>query len=605
MTSKVSEPSRPESIELSKDLKGRVNSFLRCRTSAGDGFLVPVIQTLVRAEGGVHSNGAFMALDGSRWVSVPTNVRCDKAALALVENTALSVEHGGQGSSVVQDLLRRVSERLYATAKAESEQIKKASRMVKMKISGGDGEEQDVGERHCLYHDDKLGEEVTYSAHALITNLERLQPDCCMLAWFVAIALQPDDSSNWTFDALDGTIRSGDSVVQVSYGEAGATRLTLRAVCKDDRLLLDAGHDLSAIADINAFFADSASSDATSKTKELREDMEEADRLWEEWFPEEGVRAFLLYTIAERMLCEVRKECFVLETPSDRGKSALLLCLTALAGTYARLLPKAGLDGSNKRTARVTELTHSKLGVRMILHDEADRVDWEYLKAESNGATGSEFSLGMGETLEVAYKAMRVITKNAARLECTVLAAPIDVRRKIVHITGDSMDAPTTNPERYAKIKSGNKRLARGLFLSVMRVFHEHDTRPTYPDVLRAGTDLIGSGSNNATASDNCDAKAHLVRDARRVFSQLYSTVGKSDDGTETCVVQKTVSEKLEMTFLSSLPMDLFMSNVLHAGCNNYAGDKIVVPESCRGYVNRDGKRQRVGHALAVKPVKG
>eukprot|EP00966_Prymnesium_polylepis_P245774 5685192-Prymnesium_polylepis.1 len=59
------------------------------------------------------------------------------------------------------------------------------------------------------------------------------------------------------------------------------------------------------------------------------------------------------------------------------------------------------------------------------------------------------------------------------------------------------------------------------------------------------------------------------------------------------------------MTFLSSLPMDLFMSNVLHAGCNNYAGDKIVVPESCRGYVNRDGKRQRVGHALAVKPVKG
>ena len=106
-------------------------------------------------------------------------------------------------------------------------------------------------------------------------------------------------------------------------------------------------------------------------TLELRNEMDEATAMWVSWFPDEGVRSILLYTVSERVLLQVRKECLVLETPSDRG-------------TYARLLPKAGLDGSNKRTARVHELTLSKAGFRLILHDEADRVDWEYLKAESN-----------------------------------------------------------------------------------------------------------------------------------------------------------------------------------------------------------------------------
>jgi hypothetical protein len=44
---------------------------------------------------------------------------------------------------------------------------------------------------------------------------------------------------------------------------------------------------------------------------ELRTDMEEADKMWEEWFPDEKVRDFLMYTVAERMLLQVRKECFV------------------------------------------------------------------------------------------------------------------------------------------------------------------------------------------------------------------------------------------------------------------------------------------------------
>ena len=54
--------------------------------------------------------------------------------------------------------------------------------------------------------------------------------------------------------------------------------------------------------------------------------------------------------------------------------------------------------------------------------------------------------------------------------------------------------------------------------------------------------------------------------------------VGDKDTGTETCVVQKAVSERLDMSFLSLLPMDAFMSNVLRAGCNDFDGDKVVVP---------------------------
>lgn len=587
-------------IELKAELKSSLNSFLRCRTKDGDGYLVPLVQALVKDEGGVHSNGAFLVSDGKEWVSVPTATKCASALLTLVRNTAAPAESGGQGSEAVTELLRRVSTRLYAMAELEFKSITQNSTVGKLEVGEGEAVVE-VGERHCLYHDPVLGKGVTFSPHALTTNLERLQPDCCTLAWFVYIALQPDLASEWTFDALDGSIRSGGSVVAVEHGDDGATTLAFRKMTTEDRMLLDAGHDLSAIPDANAFFGDSESSEVRRATLEMREEMEEAEGMWASWFPDEDVCNLLLYTVAERMLLQVRKECFVLETPSDRGKSALLKCLEMLAGTYARLLPKAGLDGSNKRTARVHELTLSKAGLRMILHDEADRVDWEYLKAESNGAATSEFTLGMGETLEVAYKAMRVITKNAARHECTVLAAPIDVRRKIVHVTGDSMQPPAKDDDRYARIQARCPKLARGLFLSVMRVFHVHPTRPPFPDVLRAGSDLAPS-SANASQSDN-SVKDQLSRQARGAFSELYKVVGDKDTGTETCVVQKAVSERLEMSFLSMLPMDAFMSNVLRAGCNDFDGDKVVVPESCRGYVNKNGGRQRVLNALAVVPV--
>ena len=43
-----------------------------------------------------------------------------------------------------------------------------------------------------------------------------------------------------------------------------------------------------------------------------------------------------------------------------------------------------------------------------------------------------------------------------------------------------------------------------------------------------------------------------------------------------------------------------FLGNVLRAGCNNFNGDKIQVPEDARGYVMKDGKRQRLHHVMPV-----
>jgi hypothetical protein len=587
-----------EEITNSVKFKHALSNFLRCRTKEGDNYLTSLIQALVRAEGGIHSNGAFMVSNGKEWVSVPTATKCTTTLISLVNNTTTPVESGGQGSDAVLKLLRAVSERLYSMAETEFKHIKRVSEAGKLEI--GDGETAtEVGERICYYMDPTLDKKLSFSPHALTTNMERLQPDCCTLPWFVTIALQHDPASTWTFDALDGSIRSGGSVVYVVNGEGGATNLAFRWLHTDDHMLLDTGHDISAIKDANAFFS---GEDISSSVLELRTDMEEADKMWEEWFPDEKIRDFLMYTVAERMLLQVRKECFVFETPSDRGKSALLMCLLMLAGSYARLLPKAGLDGSNKRTARVHELTLSKSGVRLILHDEADRVDWEYLKAESNGTTGSEFSLGMGETLEVAYKAMRVITKNAARHDCTVEAAPIDVRRKIVHVTGDSMQPPTADAERYSRIKKGTNpgcpRLARGLFLSVMRVFHENAFRPAYPDALRAGSDLATQSSVNETDSNTLADT--LSSRARAAFAESYRVVAKTDTGTESSVVQKQICEKLNMSYMTLLPVDAFLGSVLRAGCNSFNGDKIQVPEDARGYVMKDGKRQRLHHVMPV-----
>jgi len=599
-----------DAVEHTKVHRVAVNNFLRCRTRDSDHYIAPTVRALVKNEGGVHSNGAFMVADGATWVTVPTTASSAASLADLVGATTLPTEKGGQDSGAIVDLLARVSKRLYDAAEGEQATIIAESKIARLEI-----DEEDVGDRHCVYTDPTTQKRLTFSPHTLTSNLERLQPSCSVLPWFVSMALQPDAQDSWSFDALDGSIRSAGSVVEVVRHESGETSLRTRPFsAESDRMLMDAGHDIACLANIGAFFdwvalppdeQLQAKGSVVYSAVGIDADYFAGAAMWAEWFPDKDVRDFLLYSIAERLLLAVRKECHVYEAPSDRGKSALLRCVSMLAGSYARVVPKSGLDGSNRRTARVHELTLSKAGVRFILHDEADRIDWEYLKAESNGVAGSEFSIGMGETLESQYKAMRVVTKNAARTECTVRAAPIDARRKIVHVTGEVMHTPRSDAARYARIQAQDASLARGLFLSALRVFHEHGVRPPFPDKLRAGDDLRGAAmtvaAGNAPAGNSCESL--LVHQARNAFAAIYTVVGKTDAGTETASVQTAVAERMGMPFLALLPMEAFMASVLHAGCIDYEGDKIVVPQSKRGYVHKDDKKQRVNSAMAVVPT--
>ena len=57
------------------------------------------------------------------------------------------------------------------------------------------------------------------------------------------------------------------------HGEAGATSLIFRKMTTEDRMLLDAGHDLSAIPDAKAFFAGSETGKVRRATLELRDEM--------------------------------------------------------------------------------------------------------------------------------------------------------------------------------------------------------------------------------------------------------------------------------------------------------------------------------------------
>jgi hypothetical protein len=182
-----------EEITNSAKFKQALSNFLRCRTKDGDDYLTSLIQSLVRAEGGIHSNGAFMVSNAKEWVSVPTATNCTNTLLSLVNNTATPVESGGQGSDAVLKLLRAVSERLYSMAETEFEHIKRVSETGKLEI--GDGETvTEVGERICYYMDPTLDKKLSFSPDALTANMERLQPDCCTLPWFVTIALQHDPS---------------------------------------------------------------------------------------------------------------------------------------------------------------------------------------------------------------------------------------------------------------------------------------------------------------------------------------------------------------------------------------------------------------------------
>ena len=577
-----------------------VNAFLRSRQKRdGDYLLIPVLTSLVKLHGGVRSKGAFHVRDGNRWVSVCLGASADAIA-EQVHQTKGPLEKGGQDSRAIVNLLRAVAVDLYRIAEKEVRVLRSNT------LSDSDGDSADVCGGDCQYETQNV--KVTYSTRVVSAALEKLQPDYCYSPWFMKLCLASSYMRDeLEFDVLDGSIRSGGHIVRVVRGEDGEPRgLSLEPVA-EELMLLDAGHDLSGMEDLSEFM-----SGGGGGTGELAADLDEAQEMLSEWFPDDGKRQFVLHGLGERLLLAVRKRCYVLETPSDRGKTAFLYCLLAAMGSYARRLPNAGLDGSNKRTARVHELMFSKNGVRFICHDEADRIDWEYLKAESNGAIGNEYSVGMGQVIECEFKATRVITKNAARRECQVRSAPRDARAKIIHLTGETMKPPSANQERHQRILSGDKRLSRGVFLAILQAYHSHPSPYEWPVDMLCGDDLrpvapaVPSATLAATESgpsatgSGVSAAAAFIAAARSEFSARFRLVGPSETGTEAAVVQKVVSEATGADWLAALPIDVFVSCILCAGHDT--GDGIAVPPQARGYTMKDGKKQRLAHVMQCRP---
>lgn len=563
-------------------------AYLLCKPCDADAHLRAPIRMLVSEEGGIFSNGSILAFD--KQFQRYTAIAWPKAIgdlTALVAQTAEPIERGGQASRVMLDLLCNVAIRLYTIAETGSKTIRDNSSLVKMTIGLGD-EAEEVGDRYCVYTDPS-GTQWTYTPHSLRVNLARLQPTCMHQAWFQTIALKPEIGDSLVFDELDGTIRCGAHIIVCMPTSDGRYTLHMRAFESGDRMLLDAGHDLVGV-DL----------DYLGTLPEVVE----ARAMMEGWMGERT--DFWLVSLAERLLLIVRKEAYVFETPSDRGKSTLLAVLEMAMGTYARRMPNAAVSGANKRMAPVAETTLSRAGVRFMLHDEVDVVDWLYLKEQSNATQSEEWDIGMASHMTATHKATRILTRNATKPIAKVIAAPRDCRRKIVLWTGATLHAPAADPERYARIQAKDPTLARGVFLCALEAFQRlGGKRPVMPDELFAGDDLVPAAVTAASEMGELDkAMATLTLATRRTFHELYRTSTMEEGGTPTAEVQKVVCAQPNMLpMLAKLSLESFTTDLLQAG-RSVIGDPEHVPTIRRGYIGATGeaKRQRVNSVMLCLP---
>ena len=595
----MGEPIDSNSIELDSVeetmIRGSLRAFLVCKPSAADAHLRAPIRTLVRKAGGLFSDGTFLAFDRKTNRHIAVTWPKKEADLSdLVAQTAEPIENGGQGSTALIDLLRRVARRLYALAVEERDRIMAASTVVKMEF--GDEKEgmESIGERYGVYTDIN-GDKLEFTPHSLRENVAHVQPSCIVQSWFQAMAMRPGLGDSATFDELNNTIRCRNHVVDFSSG-----KLKIRALKDTDRMLLDAGHELK----------DVTPSPTGGFTGDVEEQVEEARAMMVAWM---GANAdFFLVSIAERLFSTVRKEAHVFETPSDRGKTALLDVLVMGLGTYARRLPNDALSGSNKRTAPIHEATLSRQGVRFILHDEADTVDWNYLKTQSNAAAAEEWGVGMTATLSAAHKATRVVTRNATREIDKVLAAPADCRRKVVLWTGDTLLKPPTNEELHTRIVNKDPTLARAFFLLLVETFGKHERkRPSMPDALVAGIDLVpvaavDGGGEPFGAMDTMMTALTLT--SRRAFHELYRPSTTAEGGTKADDVHRAICARGTLPpMISKLSLDGFTTDVLCAG-QSVPGDPNHVPvvqtKSFTG-ASGDPKRARVNNVMMCLPRNG
>ena len=564
-----------------------LSAYLLCKPSDADAHLRTPIRSLVAEEGGIFSNGSILAFD--TYTQRYTAIAWPKSSgdlTALVAQTAEPVERGGQASRALLDMLQRVAIRLYSLAQEESNTILVGSSLRKMTIGRGD-EAEEVGDKYCVFTDpSSVG--WTYTPHSLRANLARLQPTCMHQLWFQSIALKPEIGDSLAFDELNGTIRCGAHTV-VCTPVDGNKELHLRTFESDDRMLLDAGHDLAGV-DLDEL--------------STRPEVVEARAMMEGWMGE--LTDFWLVSLAERLFVGVRKEAHVFETPSDRGKSTLLAVVEMAMGSYARRMPNAAISGANKRMAPIAETTLSRAGLRFMLHDEVDCVDWLYLKEQSNATQSEEWDVGMASRMTANHKATRVLTRNATKPIAKVAAAPRDCRRKIVLWTGESLHAPASNPERYERIQAKDATLARGVFLCVLEAFQRlGGERPELPDELRAGEDMVPVQPGDALEMGEQDkAMATLTLATRRTFHGLFRPSTAEEGGTAAAEVQRLVcAQPGSLPMLAKLSLESFGTDLLQAG-QAVIGDPGQVPAVQRGYVGAQGdaKRARVASMMMCLP---
>jgi len=572
-----------------------IRDYLISKRADADADLSGSIRALVAEGGGLFSNGSMMVYDtiAKRFVVIAwPKSTCD--LLALVKQTAEPVMQGGQGSGALIDMLNNVAIRLYTIATRESETIKANTSMVKMIV--GRGEETDeVGSATCVYTDPS-GVETAYTPATLKVNLSGLTPSCVRKSWFQSIALRPEIGDSMTFDQLNGTIRCGtNTIVCTPDADAdadGAYTLHMRPFESDDHLLLDAGHEVTGI-------------DLTSLAK-LPEVVDVRDMM-EDWVGE--LVDFLFVSLAERLfLCQPRKEAHIFEVCSDRGKSTMIDVIEMAMGSYARRLPNAAVSGDNMRTVRVAEATLSRAGVRFMLHDEVDKVDWLYLKEQSNGTQSEEYDVGMANRITANHKAMRIITRNATRPDLKATAAPRDCRHKIVLWSGTTLHKPTANAERYDRIKNRDPVTARGVFLAVLEAFQRlGGKRPIMPSELLAGSDLAPTPTT-AETDDVARAEAIASLAARRVYHRLYRPSTMAEGGTASKDIQDAICTAFGPSMFSNIPLLVFNSRILQAG-RAVPGDADQVPMvHAKSYIGPQEddtsgqKRLRTGNVIMCLP---
>jgi len=568
---------RLDKIAASAEIESHLDLYILARPCEADVHLRPVIRRLLHGAGVKFSVNSAHFPDGATWTTIVWPTKTNDLA-DLVEATTIAEANGGRASAVVRATLDAVADTLHSIVRERSEVIRSNCTKNRWEVDG-----EGVGAVYLELTTEKgVKTCLPSNVHHNIMHVQT----CSKLEWFLALALKPAPGDATLFDDLNGCIRSGTHAIEAVPIPSSTThfRLSTRGLRADDAMLLDAGHDLSGIT-----------LDASLGTNP---EVIDARALLGEWFSLQTDRLdFFLCSMAERLLLRVRKEAHVIEVASDVGKTALLMLIDAACGTYARVVPNDSISGTNRRTARIHEATLSKAGIRFILHDEVNSVDWEFLKTQSNGAPLDEWAVGMSNTMHAANKATRVLTRNVTA-SGGVSTASKDVRRKILHWNESSFGKPVRNPARHEKIKKKDPALARGVFLSMLEAFHRlKGERPDLDDGLRAGADLVESVPD-ADINDLTESLDALTMVVRSAYHELFRDVGPGDDGTSAEGVKAAIAARFgDAATLTQLPLEYFTNFVLRTG--EAVDSSPMIPKTERCYVTgADGKRFRPAKAM-------